>query len=213
MSLFLYVLREVSFDNKMFFEPEKSIEKHGPKLPHWQQEGAMQFVTFRLADAMPKSKLIKWAEEQEAWLNWNPKPWSFEKEQEYHRLFTQKMEGWLDAGAGSCLFREPENRTLLAETLMHDQGAGAEHEAWVIMLNHAHLLFTPKKPLEQLLKTWKGVTARKVGQGSIWQKGYRDTLIRHQEHYANVVRYIRKNPKNLRQGEFALWEGPRAKRI
>jgi REP element-mobilizing transposase RayT len=76
-----------------------------------------------------------------------------------------------------------------------------------------HLLFTPNWPLEKLLKTWKGVSARRNGKGSIWQRHYRDTLIRNARHFAAVVRYIRKNPAKLPEGTFTLWESERAKKI
>lgn len=197
----------------MFLDGDKEIEKHGDKLPHWQQGEAMQFVTFRLADAMPRAKLRIWAEERRTWLEWHPEPWTEEVEKEYHRRFTKKLEEWLDAGEGSCLLKEPSNRQVLAETLMRDHGTRVRHEAWVIMPNHVHLLFSPMWPLEKLMKTWKGVSARRIGKGSIWQKNYRDTMIRDSKHLANTVRYIRKNPAKLREGEFTLWESERAKGI
>ena len=60
---------------------------------------------------------------------------------------------------------------------MKAQGKWAEHEAWVIMPNHAHVLFRPLMPLQDLVKVWKGVSARRMKEGSIWQKDYRDRLI------------------------------------
>ena len=35
-----------------FLDPSEKIQKHGAKLPHWQQSDSMQCVTFRLGDAM-----------------------------------------------------------------------------------------------------------------------------------------------------------------
>jgi len=65
-------------------------------------------------------------------------------------------------------------------------------------------------PLNKLMQVWKGVAARRLGRGSIWQKNYRDTLIRDASHFANAVRYIRRNPANLKPGTFTLWESDRA---
>lgn len=197
----------------MFLDGSKEIERHGDKLPHWQQGEVMQFVTFRLADAMPKVKLKIWAEERKIWLGLHPEPWTEEVEKEYHQRFTKKLEEWLDAGEGSCLLREPLCREVLVETLMKDHGMRVRHQAWVIMPNHVHLLFSPMWPLEKLMKTWKGVSARRIGKGSIWQKNYRDTMIRDSKHFANAVRYIRKNPKKLGEGEFSIWESERAQEI
>lgn len=45
-----------------FLNPDERIQKHGDKLPHWQQAEVMQFVTFRLGDALPKAKVDHWKE-------------------------------------------------------------------------------------------------------------------------------------------------------
>jgi len=103
-----------------------------------------------------------------------------------------------------------ESREIVEGVLMFYQGVKVEHHAWVIMPNHLHLLFTPKVPLETLMKAWKGTSAHRIGKGSIWQKNYRDTLIRDAGHFANAVRYIRRNPSKLRPGTFTLWQGDRA---
>lgn len=193
-----------------FYRPNRETLKHGVDLPHWEQGEVMQFVTFRLGDSMPQVLIRKWKEELAVWSAHHPKPWSAEAEQEYHRRFTRPLELWLDDGHGSCLLREAIPRTILEETLMHDQGTKADHHSWVIMPNHAHLLFTPHAPLEKLMQSWKGVSTRRIGQGSIWQRNYRDTLIRDSSHFANAVRYIRKIPAKLREGTFTLWQSERA---
>lgn len=193
-----------------FLNESGEVLKHDHKLPHWQQGEAMQFVTFRLGDAMPAGKLRQWKEERDVWLAHHPKPWSPEVEKENHRRFTRRLEEWLDEGAGSCLLAEHAHREIVEGVLMHYQGVKVEHHAWVIMPNHLHLIFTPKVPLETLMKAWKGTSARRIGKGSIWQKNYRDTLIRDGGHFANAVRYIRRNPVKLRLGTFTLWQGERA---
>lgn len=193
-----------------FLDPFEEIQIHGRKLPHWQQADAMQFVTFRLGDAMPQARLLEWKEEYKNWLAHHPKPWSPAEQQEYRKRFVWTLERWLDAGEGSCLLGEARCRQAVEETLMHDQGTRAEHHAWVIMPNHVHVLFAAHARLEVLIKSWKGISARKIGRGSIWQKGYRDTMIREDRHFANAVRYIRRNPDGLDPGTFTLWQSDRA---
>ena len=109
---------------------------------------------------------------------------------------------------GSCLFADPEARQVLAECLMRFDGERVRHEAWVIMPNHVHLLFSPMMPMAKLVQAWKGHTARVLGLGPIWQRDYHDTMIRDANHYANVLRYIRRNPlkAKLAEGRFTLWE-------
>ena len=193
-----------------FLDESGEIQKHGTKLPHWQQGEVMQFVTFRLGDAMPANKLRQWKEELAIWRVRHPKPWTPEQEKECHQRFTWKLERWLDEGSGSCLFSERHFRKTVEDVLMHFQGELVEHHAWVIMPNHLHLIFTPIIGIETLVKAWKGTSARRIGRGSIWQKNYRDTLIRDATHFANAVRYIRRNPVKMREGTFTLWQGARA---
>jgi REP element-mobilizing transposase RayT len=193
-----------------YFDPSEEIRKHGSKLPHWQQSESMQFVTFRLGDAMPANKIRQWKEERAIWLTHHPEPRSPQDQTEYHRRFTSKLEHLLDEGSGSCLLKDPKNRRILEATLMHDQASRAIHHAWVIMPNHVHLIFTAHARLEQLMKSWKGVSARRIGKGSIWQKGYRDTIIRDGGHFANAVRYIRRNPAKLPSDTYTLWQSERA---
>ncbi|MEO5713515.1 MAG: transposase [Luteolibacter sp.] len=193
-----------------YLDPSEEIQQHGKKLPHWQQSESMQFVTFRLGDAMPESTLHIWKQKHANWRQQHPQPWTPELEKEYHRQFTKKLEYMLDEGAGTCLLKDPGSRKILEETLMHDHDTRAIHHAWVIMPNHVHLLFTANARLELLMKSWKGVSARRIGQGSIWQKGYRDTMIRDAGHFANAVRYIRRNPAKLSPGTFTLWQSERA---
>ena len=172
----------------------------------------MQFVTFRLGDALPKDKVIQWKEKRRVWILNHPKPWDFDTEARYHRMFTWKIETWLDQSAGSCLFKQAENRELLSEALMKFQGERVQHEAWVIMPNHVHLLFKPLVPMPKLIQAWKSYSAAKVGKGPIWQRNYRDTLIRDTDHFINAVRYIRRNPvkAKLSDGMFTLWQSERA---
>lgn len=88
------------------------------------------------------------------------------------------------------------------------------HEAWVIMPNHVHLLFKPLVPIEKLVQAWKAYSALHICKGPIWQRNYRDTLIRDQDHFIRVVRHIRKNPVKARlpDNQFSLWLGDRAAR-
>ena len=191
-----------------YLNPDSEIDKSGGELPHWQQDGVLQFVTFRLADALPLSLLREWQQERLRWLAAHPQPWSKEVGEEYHRQFSAKIEHWLDQGMGSCLFSDPDTRQVLADCLMRFEGERVFHQAWVIMPNHVHVLFKPNVPMEKLLQAWKGHAARILGRGPLWQRDYHDTMIRDADHHANVLRYIRRNPlkAKLADGEFTLWE-------
>src|SRR5262245_4157936 len=88
-----------------FFNPYADIRFTANCLPHWQQEGAVYFVMFRLADAVPRELRAEWESERETWLRVHPPPWSDESEREYQVRFSGAIERWFDAGHGSCILR------------------------------------------------------------------------------------------------------------
>lgn len=205
-----------------FFNPYADIRHTENRLPHWQQKGAVYFITFRLADAVPIRLRNQWENEREAWFRVHPEPWTKEVEREYHQRFSGAVERWLDAGHGSCLLRRSECAQIVAETLRHFEGERVVMVAFVVMPNHVHALFVqnPDWALEKLIHSWKRFITRQINtllgrSGSFWQRDYFDRLIRDENHFANCVRYIRRNPEKARLAskEFILWESELAREI
>jgi REP element-mobilizing transposase RayT len=205
-----------------FFNPRRDIAITRNRLPHWSQDDATYFLTFRLADALPESLLRPWREDRDRWRISHPLPWSAEEEAAYHRLFSAKIDGWLDAGHGSCLLRRQACAQAVIETLQHDELRRVEHHAIAVMPNHVHALFSliSATALPALVRTWKGVSARRLNalaqrSGPLWQKDYFDRLIRDEEHFRRCLRYIRNNPAkaNLREGDYLLHESEFARTI
>ena len=194
-----------------FFNPFADIAQHKTVLPHWEQPGATYFVTFRLADSLPAGKVAELQSERDSWLQQHRKPWSSEVEQEFHERFSTRVEQWLDSGHGSCALREPQASTIVGDALSHFDGQRCVQHAWVVMPNHVHVLFTllNGETLEKLLHSWKSYTAKKLSSEPVfWQRDYFDRLIRNEEHFANCVRYIRRNPvkAKLRAGDSLSYE-------
>ena len=205
-----------------FFNPYAEIRHTENRLPHWQQEGAVYFVTFRLADAIPVSRRNQWENDRDAWLRIHPEPWSTEIEREYHQRFSGAIEQWLDAGYGACLLRSADCAQIVADTLRHFEGQRVAMISFIVMPNHVHALFVqnPVWPLEKLIRSWKGFTARQINKllgrsGKFWQRDYFDRLVRDEQHFANCVRYVRRNPEKARlsEKEFIFWESEIAKAI
>ena len=89
-------------------------------LPHCDQMGLLQFITFRLADSLPQEKLQQLKEElkemEEAELGFGIpglKSESFAIEVEKRK----RIEQWLDAGMGCCALRHPQMAQVTQETL------------------------------------------------------------------------------------------------
>ena len=211
-----------STDSLQFFNPYAEIQETANRLPHWQQRGAVYFITFRLADAVPEKLRNQWESERAAWRGIHPEPWTSETEQEYHKRFSGALERWLDAGHGSCVLRRTDCAQVVDEALRHFDGERLALISSVVMPNHVHVVFVqhPEHPLEELLRSWKTFSARKINtilgcSGSLWQRDYFDRLVRDQNHFANCVRYIRRNPEKARlaPGEHILYESELAKAV
>jgi len=205
-----------------FFNPYAEIRHTQNRLPHWQQTGAVYFVTFRLADAVPNNLRRDWQSEREDWLKLWPQPWDEKTELEYHKRFSGKIEQWLDAGYGSCVLRRADCAAIVDEAIRHFDGERLSVISFVVMPNHVHALFVQNADyaVEQLLHSWKTYTARLINavlgrSGSLWQRDYFDRLVRDEKHFANCARYIRRNPlkANLRQDDYILYESDSAQQI
>ena len=205
-----------------FFNPYEEIAQTENRLPHWQQQGCVCFVTFRLADAVPKQLLDGLKDEREAWLRHHPEPWSTTVEREYHARFSGQIERWLDAGHGSCVLRQPVCGKIVADALCHFDGERCTQIAWIIMPNHVHALVVlhPACTLEKLVHSWKRHSALKINAalgrtGALWQRDYFDRLVRDALHFANCVRYIRKTPIKARSraGDYLHFESDMARAV
>ncbi len=205
-----------------FFNPLREVFRTGNRLPHWQQEGVVYFVTFRLVDSLPWELTSRWNSERNAWMEHHPFPWSSQVEGEYRKRFLEPWENGLDQGNGECLLRKSECAKLVMDALQFFDGTRSALLSAVVMPNHVHALFVvpPEEDLGKLLQSWKRFSSRQINEllgraGSIWQKDYFDRVVRDASHFRNCVRYIRKNPErgHLKAGEFLLFESELAKDV
>ena len=188
--------------NALFYNKQSETDTHRRNLPHWQQGHVWCFVTWRLADSLPKAKLDQWNTERSDWLKQHPEPWDEEAETAYHEKFSRQIDEWLDQGNGSCVLRDSANATIVAEAVRHFDGERYEIASFVVMPNHVHVLFRPLggHVLADIVKSWKGFTGREINKrmgktGVLWQDEYWDRLIRNERHFFKVAKYIRDNPK------------------
>jgi REP element-mobilizing transposase RayT len=184
----------------LFYSPtQDTLVTHG-NLPHWTQRGKLHFVTFRLADSLPKERLEELHLERQKWESHHSQPYSEEDWQEYHRLFSERTENWLDAGHGKCLLSKPQYAQLVAEALRHFESQRYFLDHWVIMPNHVHVLLMPIEPytLEHILHSWKSFTANKFIKlrlhiGQFWQHESFDHIVRSERQLEHFRQYILDN--------------------
>ena len=159
-------------------------------LPHFDGGEIAQFVTFRLADALPKDLFERWENE----LATMP----VAKANSERR---KRMETHLDKGAGSAWMRSPKLAQVVDDALLHFDGSRYRLHAWVVMPNHVHVLITPLRSysLSGVLHSWKSFMSKKANQilnraGRFWQEEYFDRFIRTEKHFRSATEYIELNP-------------------
>ncbi len=183
-------------------DPELPIRIYQRHLPHWRQDGATYFVTFRLADSIPQEKLkdLKWW--REIWERTNPPPRSKQQWHEFAREITQRTERWMDEGYGECYFRDAANAQLMSDAFVHFQEQRYSTSCYCVMPNHCHVIVKPcgDFELEQILDSWKGYVGLQINKrsgrhGTVWAEESYDRIIRDEEHLFRVVQYIGNNPR------------------
>jgi len=171
-------------------------------LPHWRQEGATYFVTFRLGDSLPQAKLQELAAWRAEWERQHPHPRSEAIWQDLSREVMRRVEAWLDQGLGSCAIRNHANAATVTDVLHHFDGQRYELGSYVVMPNHVHLLVRPllgdQHPLEHIIQSWKQFTAKRLNarlgkSGSLWQEESFDRIVRDEEHLYRCIDYIGTN--------------------
>ena len=171
-------------------------------MPHWDQDGVTCFVTFRLADSLPREKLLPFLADRDEWLVKHPQPWNEATAREYAAAFDGVAEKWLDDGFGSCILGEAASRRLVEGALRFFDGKRYFLYAFVVMPNHVHVLFMPNRgeSIAGILHSWKSYTAHRLaytGDGPVWQKESWDRLVRNAEHFRKVIKYIKGNNATL----------------
>jgi REP element-mobilizing transposase RayT len=184
--------------------PSHSHRRH---LPHWEQPDATYYVTFRLADSLPKPVLRQLAEELRIWLQHNPRPWNGAQRAEYCERFHKSLETHLDRGAGRCLLAEPVAAQIVEDAMRHFDGERYWLGSYVVMPNHVHVVVRPAQghTLSDILHSWKSFAVHQVNKvlgrsGRLWQDESFDRIIRHEDEWRWIDGYIADNPKKAGLG-------------
>ena len=180
------------------------IHKHQGEntLPHWETENAIYAVTFRLNDSVPKEVRETWdAEREDLRLKSESGSISGEEANRLTWLHSEKVEAWLDAGHGSCVFRDPGCAQLMADVLKHFDGQRYRLDAWCVMPNHVHVVVMPHAGhgLSDIVHSWKSYSAQQLNQrlkteGTLWQPDFYNRIIRDAAEFDAQRRYVGGNP-------------------
>jgi REP element-mobilizing transposase RayT len=172
-------------------------------LPHFDESGLVQAITFRLHDSVPQRLAEDWKTELQ-WLQGLPVTDPREVE------LRKRVAKYEDAGHGECWLRDPRIGEIVETALLHFDGQRYRLIAWCIMPNHVHGLIetwdrwpegggAPSPLHSGILHSWKSYTATEANKilnrtGAFWFREYHDCYIRDENHFAKVVEYIEQNP-------------------
>jgi len=169
-------------------------------LPHVKAEGGTYFVTFRLADSLPREVLARLLAKSEAAAKKAIEP---EAKRATDREYFRAFEAALDLACGECWLRRVEIAELVAGALRHFDDARYRLGAWVVMPNHVHTVVTPLPgvTLSAILHSWKSFTAKAANAllpekaaRAFWQRESYDHWCRDEEEVERCVRYVEGNP-------------------
>ena len=209
------------------------IPGYNRNLPHWRIDGATYFVTFRLADSIPKSVAQRWKNEHDVWLRSNNIDPAWEsadvgrfrsalasvtrdERRKFERENTRQFMIELDKCHGSCVLERNQNNRTVADAIDHFHGKRAWIGDYVVMPNHVHLIIQPFPgiELEEWLYSVKRFSSGKIKKleeeemssrdSHLWQRESFDRIIRDLNELTRIRRYIVQNPKKLRSGRYAL---------
>jgi REP element-mobilizing transposase RayT len=186
-------------------------------LPHVKREGARYFVTFRLADSLPKEVLLKiQAERAEQLQRFHTQealakklgtapPKSVALDQ-IERDYFRKLEAYLDKGVGACWLKRSDIAEIVARALRFFDGERYRLDAWVVMPNHVHIVLwpIPNHTVSEIAQSVKRYTAREANKvlgrtgKTFWQPEPYDHWIRNDEEHARCCRYVLNNPVKAR---------------
>jgi REP element-mobilizing transposase RayT len=158
------------------------------RLPRWEKESATYFITFRLADSLPKSALDRIESERQAIVktaNQLHRALSTDERRKIQHLSTPVVEQFLDNGTGACHLRNPAIADELAATLTYLDEKRYRLFAWCVMPNHVHVVVRlfPGQTLATVVHSWKSFSAKHANRalglkGAFWQREYYDHLLR-----------------------------------
>ncbi len=153
------------------------------RLPHLYSQGQPVFITWRLYDSLPPNRHF---------------PPTFTSGQAF-----AAMDRLLDAAStGKVYLRQPDIANMVVEAIHYNADVLRHYDlhAFVVMPNHVHLLVTPTIALPKLMKSLKGITARRANAiltltgTPFWQEESYDHLIRDEPEFEKIRRYIEENP-------------------
>lgn len=185
-------------------------------LPHWERNQACYFVTFRLADSIPKQVLEKLESERQSVMRTAKQAGrELTVSEKHHIARFANLEKYLDQGFGACHLAKPQIAQIVAAAIQFFDTQRYSLFAWCVMPNHVHVVLRPFPGIElaAILHSWKSFSAKKINallgaQGGFWEREYYDHLVRNEADLNRVVCYVAENPSKAGLKDWPwIWVG------
>jgi REP element-mobilizing transposase RayT len=191
-------------------------------LPHIQPEGATLFITMRLYGSLPESALQRLKDErderkriieQSVATDEVKQALLYDEEKRHFGRYDRLLDRVTD---GQMWLRDPKVATVVCEAIHYRDGSMYDLEAYCVMPNHAHLVFTPLLTpdggyyaLSKIMQGLKGFSAYQANdlldrKGTFWQHESFDHYVRNPGELSRIVQYVLNNPVNA--GLVDSWE-------
>ena len=172
-------------------------ERH---LPHRLPAGEVIFLTFRLADTLPRELLAHMHEEAALLANRleiTPEQ-LYAEQKKYFGRFDHHLN---QATYGPTWLAQPEIAALVKQSLHYFDGRTYDPHCYRLMPNHVHLVVgiaSEAPPLIKTLQRLKSYTATQANRllgrsGTFWQAESYDHVVRNGE-MERIVAYVLENP-------------------
>jgi REP element-mobilizing transposase RayT len=188
------------------------------RLPHWDVEDGIYFVTTCLAGSIPAQGIVRLQRYRQE-LDARTKPtdltgeeWEYQKQ----KLMFARFDHLIDCEPAVNHLETPAAAELVRNALYHFAGERYDLLAFAVMPSHVHWVFHPRAawvqslndlprrtPRERIVKSIKGYTAKRCNQlfgtaGSFWQDEAYDHVVRDDEELLRIVEYVEQNPVKAR---------------
>ncbi len=187
------------------------------KLPHYQPPNASFFITFRLANSLPRHIVAQLKEEYKTALKeiGRSKVLSYEEQKKYFSRFDKYLDR---VEHGPTWLQDDRISGIVAETLHCWNGRRYDLVCYCIMPNHVHLVIDRVQvndlsynllragrssklsyTLSGILHSIKRYTAREANRvlhrsGPFWQHESYDHVIRDRKELERIIGYVLNNP-------------------
>jgi len=188
----------------------KYKEAYSRNLPHFQPEGAILAVTFRLAFSLPHKIKDKLKEEKKEFERISARLLGKELEayiNEFERKYFEEFDNFLDKFSKSpMLLSLDEIAQEVANSIRFQNNKLYILHAYCIMPNHVHMIIQPLKNQSEgfysiakilySLKRYTATSCNKIlkGSGQFWQHENYDHFIRDEKDLTYQLYYLLNNP-------------------